>query len=407
MIAYVEQDAVVDTGLGHRRLGLLHPWEHPRQRAEPAHLLHRAQLPAQVVHIELALGHPRRHTLGIGLVDRRRSTLDDRDDIAHAEDAPGNAAGIERLERVELFADAGKLDRLARDRAHRQRRAAASIAVHPRQDHAGQIDLAREALRDVDRVLSGERIDHQQHFARGGDRRDGAHFVHQRLVDMEPPRGIEQQHVDGLELGRLHRAGRDIDRRLARDDRQRRNPDLFTQHGELFLRGRAVDVQRRHQRLLAVLFANQLGQLGGRRGLARALQPDHEDHYRGRRGEIEPDRFLAAEHRDERVVDDLDDLLARGDRTQHRLADRGLGHLVDEPAHHGQRDIGLEQRDADLAHGFAHVRLVERAAPAQPVEDPAEAVGQTVEHRYHLPSGDLAAATKREKSRWAKPRRPA
>ena len=44
---------------------------------------------------------------------------------------------MEGLERVELFAGAEELDRRAGDRAHRERRAAAPIAVGAGQDDAG------------------------------------------------------------------------------------------------------------------------------------------------------------------------------------------------------------------------------------------------------------------------------
>ena len=64
-----------------------------------------------------------------------------------------------------------------------------------------------------------------------------------------------------------------------------------------------------------------------------------------------------AERLDQRVVDDLDDHLARRDRAQHFLADRLLGDLVDEIAGDRQRDVGLEQGDAHLAHRRAHVGL--------------------------------------------------
>ena len=60
--------------------------------------------------------------------------LDQADDVAHAEDAAGDAVGVEGLELVDRLAGAGELDRLAGDRAHRQRRAAAGIAVHAGQD---------------------------------------------------------------------------------------------------------------------------------------------------------------------------------------------------------------------------------------------------------------------------------
>ena len=121
---------------------------------------------AEVVEVELALGHLGRELLGILDLDRLRGALDQADDVAHAEDAAGDAVRVEGLELVDRLADAGELDRLAGDRAHRQRRAAAGIAVHAGQDHAGQVDLAGEALGDVDRVLAGQAVDDEQDLGR-------------------------------------------------------------------------------------------------------------------------------------------------------------------------------------------------------------------------------------------------
>ena len=56
-----------------------------------------------------------------------------------------------------------------------------------------------------------------------------------------------------------------LDRLLPRDDRQRCDVDLGAEDGELFLRGRAIDVERRHQHLFAVFFLEPLGDLRGRR----------------------------------------------------------------------------------------------------------------------------------------------
>ncbi len=79
---------------------------------------------------------------------------------------PADPLGMEGLELVDPLADAGELDRLAGDRAHRQRRAAARVAVHPGQDHAGELDLVDEALGDVDRVLAGHRVGDEQDLVR-------------------------------------------------------------------------------------------------------------------------------------------------------------------------------------------------------------------------------------------------
>ena len=103
---------------------------------------------------------------------------------------------------------------------------------------------------------------------------------------------------------------------------------------------------------------------------------------------------LGAERLDQRIVDDLDDHLARRDRAQHFLADRFLGDLVDEIARDRQRDVGLEQGDAHLAHRRAHVGLAERAAPAKPVEYAAEPIAQSVEHSNLLI--DASACAKRK-----------
>ena len=65
------------------------------------------------------------------------------------ENARREAVGIERLERRELFADADELDRRAGHAVDRERRAAARIAVHLREDHAGDAETIVEALGDV------------------------------------------------------------------------------------------------------------------------------------------------------------------------------------------------------------------------------------------------------------------
>ena len=99
-------------------------------------------------------------------VDRLRGLLDERDDVAHAEDAVGDALRMEILERVDLFAGADQLDRLAGDGAHRKRGAAAPVAVDARQHDAGDADALVEALGEVDGVLAGQRIGDEQDFVR-------------------------------------------------------------------------------------------------------------------------------------------------------------------------------------------------------------------------------------------------
>ncbi len=76
--------------------------------------------------------------------------LDQAQDVAHAEDTGlAMRSGWNASRSVQLFAGAGKLDRLARHRAHRERRAAAGIAVELGQDYAGpRPSLSSNVFRD-------------------------------------------------------------------------------------------------------------------------------------------------------------------------------------------------------------------------------------------------------------------
>ena len=73
---------------------------------------------------------------------------------------------MERLERVVLFAHAYELDRLACDLANGKRRAAAGVAIHLGQHHAGKRQLLVELVGGVDRILSGHGVGHEQDFLR-------------------------------------------------------------------------------------------------------------------------------------------------------------------------------------------------------------------------------------------------
>ena len=81
------------------------------------------------------------------------------------------------------------------------------------------------------------------------------------------------------------------------------------------------------------------------------------------------------------IVDDLDDHLAGRDRLDHFLTDRAQPHAGHEILDDRQRDVGLEQGQTDFAQRLVDVALAERTAPAQAVEDFAETLTETFEHR--------------------------
>ena len=172
------EDAVVEIGIGDLRADLAHAGHHAEHARHAADALHLLQLLGHVVEIEDALLHLLGDLRRLLDVDRLRCLLDEADDVAHAEDARGDAGGMEILQRVPLLADAEQLDRLAGDGAHRQRGAAARIAVGARQHDAGDADALVERLGDVDGVLAGEAVGDEQRLVRA---RDVAHLRRLRI----------------------------------------------------------------------------------------------------------------------------------------------------------------------------------------------------------------------------------
>ncbi len=164
---------------------------------------------------------------------------------------------------------------------------------------------------------------------------------------MQPARGVDDDDVaaDGPGFGeralgarhRIHLAGRIVHShaRLLRDDRQ------------LLDGGRAPNVGRNDDRM-ASLFRQPLRELAGRRGLARALQAEHQDHARPRRRFLQPALGIA-EQREQLIPDDLDDLLRRVQTLLNLAIHRAIAHAIDECLDDLEVDVGFEQRQADLA----------------------------------------------------------
>ncbi len=123
----------------------------------------------------------------------------------------------------------------------------------------------------------------------------------------------------------------------------------------------------------------QRGQLGRGGGLAGSLQAGQQ-HDRRRAGGVGEPEGLAAEDGAQLVVDDLDDLLARGQALGEVDPDQLLPDPRHEVADDPKVDVGLQQGQADLAQGLVDVGFAQPAPAAQPAEDGVEAVGQGLEH---------------------------
>jgi hypothetical protein len=117
---------------------------HAQNAGHAADLLHLTKLVGEIVQVELALLHLGSGGARLFLVDVLGRALHQADDVAHAEDAVGDAAGVEILQRVHLLAGADQLDGPAGDFAHGERRAAAAVTVDAGQRNARDADAVVE-----------------------------------------------------------------------------------------------------------------------------------------------------------------------------------------------------------------------------------------------------------------------
>ena len=139
----------------------VHAGHHGRDLVERAHVFELRELVVEIgegefIALELLL-----ELGGLLRVKRGLCLFDEREHVAHAEDARGHAAGVEGLDLVELFARADELDGLSRDGFDRKRSAASRVAVQLGQHHGIDVQPLVEALSGVHRILSGHRIDNQ------------------------------------------------------------------------------------------------------------------------------------------------------------------------------------------------------------------------------------------------------
>ena len=216
----------------------------------------------------------------LSLVDDLLGLLDEREHVAHAEQPRDEAVGVERLEVLEPFAGADERDRHADDRDHRQRGAAAGVAVDLRQHDAGDADLAVELAGALDGVLPGHRVGDVEQVGRLDDVLDRDQLGHQLVVDVQPAGGVDDDDVAAGVAGLGHRAARARHRIEVAGRVEDAHAGLLADDRQLLDGRRTADVGRDDHRMPA-LTGQHPRQLAGRGGLARALQAEHQDDAAG------------------------------------------------------------------------------------------------------------------------------
>ena len=318
--------AVVDL----RVLDLLgHARQHPEHVLERAHLLDLPHLVEEVLERELALAQLLLGLLHLVLVEGGLGLLDEREHVAHAEDAARHAVGVERLELVELLAGTGEEDRLADDLLHRQRGAAARVAVDLGEDHAVEADGLVELGGDVHRFLTGHRVDDEQRVVAAARCRAPA-----RSSSMSSASICRRPAVSTITTLRPRRAASSSAPRATATGSVGlgvdRDVDALAEHAELLDRGRTLEVGADEQRRRSWL-------LSRRASLAAAVV--FPEPWRPASittvGGFEAHRELAggaAEGLDQLLVDDLDELLPGREALRDVRALGALLHPPDEVA---------------------------------------------------------------------------
>ncbi len=283
------------------------------------------ELAQEVVQGEGALRHFLGDFLGFGFGDLGLGFFDEGDDIAHAENAGGDAVSVEFFDGVELFADADVFDGLAGDGLDGEGGAAAGVRVELGDDDAVEFKLLVEGFGGVDRILAGHGVDDEEDLMGVERGVDLLQLVHEGVIDVEAACGVEDEDVgtfgfgggegvfadlggnaDGFAvLGDFIGFGVEVDLSAAAHF-----GDLFGEDLELRDGCGALEVSGAEHDVFALLFELG-GELATGGGFAGALEAAHHDDGGAGGDEHETGLvFLVAHELNELVIDELDHLLA-------------------------------------------------------------------------------------------------
>ena len=209
---------------------------------------------------------------------------------------------------------------------------------------------------------------------------DALHFLHQLLVDVQPPGRIDDQRVVDAAARLLPAAARAIaGGLLPRRARKEIGADALGDALQLQDRRRAAHIGADQQHPAALTLLEPARELAGGGGLARALQPGEQHHLRRLNVERKAGLRLTQQC-DQLAMQDADQawpgvrLVATSAPSARSLTP------IDEALDDRQGDVGLEQRDAHFAQRLGDILFGHAAAAAHELHRAAEALGQFVEH---------------------------
>ena len=269
---------------------------------------------------------------------------------------------MELFQGVEMLAGADEFDGHARDGLHRQRRAAAGVAVELGHDHAVELQRLVEGLGAGDGILPRHSVDHQVDLVGIDTPVDQRELVHQFGVDVQAAGRIENCHVRPSFPGLTNSGQAEGDGIFGGKVGVDGQFKLLAEYLQLLDGGGALQVGG-HQHRFAAALANRSPQLAAGGRFARALKTAEHQH-RDIAAEVE--RMVHRPHQVHQfLIDDVNQLFGGVQRFQDRLADGLLADPGHEILDHRQADVGLQQGALHQAEAVAHVRLGKPSASAE------------------------------------------
>ncbi len=233
--------------------------------AEFFDLLH---LGEEVFEVEVCFAHFFGHAFGFFFVDDFLGFFDERNDVAHAEDAGGEAVGIKGFEVGGFFAGADKFDGYAGDVFDGEGGASACIAVEFGEDKAGQLHGFVEGFGNVDGFLSEGAVGDEEYFVGLDAGAEFFDFFDEVLVDLEASGGVEEDCVGAGGAGGLEAGGADGGYVFGNAVGVEAEVFLFGEDFELVDGGGAVDVAADEEGFVVAAFFEEFAEFGGGGGFA-------------------------------------------------------------------------------------------------------------------------------------------
>src|SRR5207237_8292006 len=141
-----------------------HAGQHAKHIFQWAHFPEHLELGQEIVEVERRAPEFLLETLRVFDLDALGRFLDQANDVAHSENPASQALRDEGFELIELLAGADEFDWSLGDLAHRQRRAAARVAVEFGQNNSGDFERLVEVRCDANGLLTSRGVDDKKRF---------------------------------------------------------------------------------------------------------------------------------------------------------------------------------------------------------------------------------------------------